>query len=161
ALQPESARWARHCESVGRSLGVAVQAVLVDVPMRGSREANARKARYRAFESWVMPNDVLLLAHNANDQAETVLLKLVQGRRAGGMPERRRIGQGVLVRPLLHVPRDSIAAAAHAIGIAWVDDPSNRELAPDRNFLRHQVIPRLSTRWPDAVARLAAQADAL
>ena len=160
-LAPDSVRWARHCESVGRALDVAVESIRVAVEPRGSYESGARLARYRAFEARIGVDDVLLLAHNANDQAETLLLRLAQGRRAAGMPARRAIGLGVLVRPLLDVTRETIASAARAVGLDWIEDASNADVAHDRNYLRHVVLPKLSARFPEVVTRLARGADAL
>ena len=85
---------------------------------------------------------------------ETILLRQLQGRGAYGMPRTRRLGRGALLRPLLDEDRASIEAYAKARGLEWVEDPSNADLSFDRNFLRRELMPRLMSRWSDAVGRL-------
>ena len=59
-----------------------------------------------------------------------------------------------LRRPLLAVPRIEIAAWANARGLKWIDDDSNVDARFDRNFIRHEVLPVLQAKWPDAASRL-------
>src|SRR5690606_4273751 len=101
--------------------------------------------------------EVVALAHHRDDQAETVLLRLLRGSADGlaGMARLRRFGRGWLWRPLLAVPRERLLAHARAAGLAWIEDPSNRDPAYDRNYLRQDVLPRLRARWPGADAALA------
>jgi tRNA(Ile)-lysidine synthase len=160
-LHEESAQWADHCRAVGDALGVAVIVQAVRVPPQGNREARARRARYTVFARHLEPGERLLLAHHADDQAETLLWRLVRGRLPRGMPARRRLARGVLVRPLLRLTRSDLAAAAAELDSSWIEDPSNRELTYDRNYLRREILPRLRARWPDVVVRLGVQAERL
>jgi tRNA(Ile)-lysidine synthase len=149
-LHADSGAWSRHCAGVARSLGVGFVAHRVNAAGSGGVEARAREARYQAFESCLTgPGDRLLLAHHRDDQVETGLLRLVQGRGLYGMPERRMLGAGWLVRPLLELSRDLLARYAREAGLEWLDDPSNAADEVDRNFLRHRVLPQLRRRWPD------------
>ena len=66
----------------------------------------------------------------------------------------RRFGPGWLVRPLLYFDRAELRAYAEAHDIRWIEDPSNADKRFDRNFLRHEILPRLKTRWPDIANRL-------
>jgi len=121
-----------------------------------SPEEAAREARYAAFESIISCGDYLLAAHHQNDQAETFLLQLMRGAGLAGlsaMPECRELGKGFLLRPLLSWSREQIACYADENRLEWVDDPSNLNIHFDRNFIRHQVMPLLHSRWP-AVARV-------
>jgi tRNA(Ile)-lysidine synthase len=161
ALHAESAAWAAHCRTVARSLHVEIDVVRIAVPARGNREAAARRARYRVLRDRLGPLDCVVLAHHADDQAETLLWRLVRGRTPRGMPARRPLGAGRLVRPFLGLPRTVLDGAATALGVPWIEDPSNRDLTMDRNFLRQEILPRLRARFPDVVARLAAQAEHL
>lgn len=160
-IHADSAAWAHHCRTVGAAFGVRVDVHQATVPPGANLEERARRARYAAFVRLLPAGCTLLLAHHADDQAETVLLRLVTGRLLRGMPGRRILGAGTLVRPLLDVPRVRLHDAARELGLAWLDDPANRDMAFDRNFLRHDVLPRLRRRWPDVGARIAAQAERL
>jgi tRNA(Ile)-lysidine synthase len=102
----------------------------------------------------------IALAHHADDQAETVLLALLRGSGPAGlaaMPVAMPFGRGLLLRPLLDVPRAALAEWAHAQKVQWIDDPANRDSAIDRVWLRRQVLPALQARWPEA-ARTAGRA---
>lgn len=163
-LQEESHRWAEHCRRAARERGVAFRCVAVDVPKKGNREALAREARRRALLECLPEGGALLLAHHADDQSETLLLRLMRG--AGvhglaGMPVIRHWRGHPVLRPLLTVSRQELEHQARAWGLSWVEDPSNRELSMDRNFLRHQVLPLLGERWPQASARLRAATEGL
>ena len=114
-------------------------------------EAAARQARYAVFEDLVEENEVLFLAHHADDQIETFFQRLMRG--AGthglrGMPQSRTMGRGQLFRPVLDIPRSGLEKYAHQHGLEWVEDDSNNDLSLDRNFLRREVLPLLESRWP-------------
>ena len=105
--------------------------------------------------------NVIALAHNLDDQAETVLMNLLRGtgaRGASGMPERARRGGKTFWRPLLAVPRKDILRYAREHGLEWIEDESNADETLTRNFLRRRVAPLLAQRfprWQEAVARAA------
>ena len=148
--------WQRHCESISRQLRVECIVRRAAVP-RGAAEAVSRRARYEAFSDILGVDDVLWLAHHMDDQAETVLWRLLRGGGAAalaGMPVLRRLGRGHLLRPLLDVTRAQIEAWAVARKLGWIDDDSNADLRFTRNYVRHEVLPTLLRRWPDANVRL-------
>jgi tRNA(Ile)-lysidine synthase len=103
--------------------------------------------------------DWLALAHHRDDQAETVLFRLLRGAGvsgAGGMPDERSQGDGPrLIRPLLDRPRALIARYAEAHALAWVEDASNADPRYRRNYLRREVMPRIEAQFPGAAAALA------
>ncbi|MCG5540491.1 MULTISPECIES: tRNA lysidine(34) synthetase TilS [unclassified Halorhodospira] len=165
-LHAGSARWAEHCRAVCQRLGVALECRRVDVPSPVGQglEAAAREARYRAFSALVAPGECLVLAHHAEDQAETFLLRALRGGGLHGlcaMPTTRPLGRGRLARPLLEVSRASLTAYLQARGADWIEDPANRDPAHDRVYLREHVLPALAARWPDAAGRLQAGVAAL
>ncbi len=126
-------------------------------------EAAARDARYRAFALSLASDEYLLLGHHRDDQAETVLLKLLRGagpEGLGGMRESRALGQRNLWRPLLDVPR-AVAAPLRRRSPAsdCIDDPSNADSRLSRNLLRHEILPRLSQHWPQAVESIVHSAS--
>lgn len=152
-LQPEADGWAEHCVATCQALGVpCVVRVVAARPGTGeSPEAAARRARYAALAEVVGAGEAVLTAHHRDDQAETLLLQLLRGagvRGLAAMPRQALLGQGWLGRPLLAVSRAALCHYAEAQGLVWVEDPSNRDLNLDRNYLRHHLMPLLSARWP-------------
>lgn len=162
-LQPNAEIMAQHCQQACVDLDVTcvVEQVRVTPSPGEGVEAAARKARYRVFRQHVQQGDLLLMAHHADDQAETVLFRLLRGagpRGLAGIPRQRAVGAGQLCRPLLGVNRDRLQTWAAATGLKWIDDPSNLSDHYDRNFLRLRVMPLLRQRWPSLTARLARSA---
>jgi len=162
-LLPEADAWQAHCESAAEGLGVPCRALAVAVRESGGEglEANAREARYRALAGCLDEGDWLLTAHHRDDQAETVLLNLMRGAGVAGLrgaARRRRLGRGWLVRPLLAASGEELEAWAWQRNIDWIEDPSNADRRRDRNFLRHEILPRLEARWPAARKQLARSA---
>jgi tRNA(Ile)-lysidine synthase len=158
-LQPEAADWSRHCAEFAASLGIGFRSHRVEVRLESGKgpEASARDARYNALLDELDPGDWLLSAHHREDQAETLLLNLVRGSGPAGIAgigSVRRFGHGWLVRPLLYFDRAELKDYAGTHGIDWIDDPSNADVRFDRNFLRHEILPRLKERWPDIAMRL-------
>ncbi|MDO6562619.1 tRNA lysidine(34) synthetase TilS [Amphritea sp. 1_MG-2023] len=157
-LQPASSQWAAFCGRLAASLQLPFQQQKVTVDQSASLERAARNARYQAFEQLLQPGDCLLLAHHLNDQAETLLFRMLRGagvRGMAGMPQTRALGQAVLLRPLLHVSRQQLHQWAEAEQLEWIDDPSNQDLTYDRNYLRHKIMPLLQARWPGFTHRWA------
>lgn len=157
-LQSAADAWPEHCRRVCTALGIPLEVVRVQVEAGRSLEQAARQARYTAIEMRLEEGEVLLTAQHRDDQAETLLFRLLRGagvRGLAAMPARRRLGRGWLMRPLLDVSRGELEAHARRLGLAWVEDPSNDSLDFSRNYLRHQVMPLLAQRWPQSVTTLA------
>jgi tRNA(Ile)-lysidine synthase len=156
-LSAHAAAWERHCTEQCRLLGVPlyVEKVTVESAGRGVEDA-AREARYEVFEQYLAKGDHLLVGHHADDQAETLLFRLMRGtgpRGLAAMARQRPFGQGALLRPLLGVNRRELEEYARAQGLIWVEDESNTNLNFDRNYLRHRVLPLLAQRWPGYATR--------
>lgn len=162
-LHANADRWAEHATAFAGSLGVPCEVARVRVNARGRGiEAAARDARHAAFAAVLSPGATLLLAHHREDQAETLLLRLLRGASVdglGAMRPQRVIGAGWLLRPWLAHPRERIVDAARALGIDWVEDPANVDLQHDRSYLRQRVWPLLAQRFPAFGERLARLAD--
>lgn len=154
-LSPDSDQWADRCRSSAAALGVAFQAHAVTLGPGSSLEARARTARYRVFDELLVQGDLLLLAHHAGDQTESLLLHLCQGRGLYGMPAARAFGAGRLFRPFLDLPQETLAGYARAHDLDWIEDPSNMDVSLDRNFLRHSLLPMLEARFDQLPKRLA------
>ncbi|MET4027456.1 tRNA(Ile)-lysidine synthase [Marinobacter sp. MBR-99] len=173
-LQPNHQQTEQFCRSLCERLAVPLVVERVQVAVgesgTGGLEEAARTARYDAFRGVLGAGDLLLMAHHADDQVETVLFRLLRGTGVtglAGMPESRPLGRGALFRPWLTVSRDRLAQVARGANLSWVEDPSNASLTFDRNYLRHAVLPELKERWPGLLkrvghsARACAESDAL
>lgn len=159
-LSPQANHWETHCRRVCDTLGIACHTERVTVaPGPQGLEASARAARYAVFKSQLEHGDLLLFGHHADDQAETLLYRLLRTGVPAGMPVARPLGRGWLLRPLLDIPRAVLRDYAVRHCLDWIEDESNARLDFDRNYLRHRVLPTLTARWPDAVARLQRGAD--
>ena len=164
-LHPDSEAWERHCRGAAAALGVGYESrrCLVEPIPGESLEAQARQVRYRALKDLVEPEETLLTAHHADDQLETVMMRLLRGtgvKGLRGIAGLQPFGSGYLARPLLGVTREEILATAQAWGLEWLEDPSNRDCRFDRNYVRAELIPRIAARWPAAartVGRAASQ----
>ncbi|MGB5333730.1 MAG: tRNA lysidine(34) synthetase TilS [Woeseiaceae bacterium] len=158
-LHDDSGAWSEHCETVAAELGVDYRSLSVAVQLESGKgpEASARDARYEALHAELAYGDWLLSAHHREDQAETLLLNLVRGSGPlgiAGIRAIRRFGPGWLARPLLETNRAELVEYAEREALHWLEDPSNADRRFDRNFLRHDILPRLRSRWSDIAARL-------
>jgi len=166
-LSANADAWASFCRRLCRDWNVPLTVRKVKVKRSGKGlEAAAREARYAAFRA--IDADIAL-AHNLDDQAETVLMNLLRGaglRGASGMPAEAALGNRRLVRPLLGLSREQILRYARAHKLEWIEDDSNTDDALTRNFIRLRVGPLLAQRFPRwqqslaRAARLFAQKDA-
>ena len=144
------------------SMPLGVLAVRVDPAAPGGLEAAARDARYAALGSALQPGECLLTAHHLEDQAETLVLQLLRGaglRGLAAMPAAATLGAGRLLRPLLGVARAELRAYAEARGLAHHEDPMNADPRFDRAYLRAELWPRLTHRWPQAALTIARSAS--
>lgn len=163
-LQNQADAWREHCIQQARILDVFIEIKHVNAkPAKGqSPEAAAREARYTAFSEIIEPGDVLVTAHNQNDQAETIVLQLIRGAGVKGlaaMPPKADFYQGILYRPFLEISRTTIENYAQHFHLKWIEDPSNANIHFDRNFLRQRIFPLLADRWPSIEKTLSRSAE--
>lgn len=163
-INPKSAQWAQHCLEVARNLNIPCQVINLNIDLKKgeSLEARAREARYQAIQLHLEENDILLTAHTQDDQAETLLLQLLRGSGVQGlsaMGVSKRLGSTYHYRPLLSVTREAIEEASQVYHLSWITDDSNDNLRFDRNFIRHQILPLLKTRFKGAVSSLSRSAQ--
>ncbi len=162
-LHELSGQWAAHCRRQADEWDIPLIVRSADIhPVAGeSIEALAREARYRLLAQALNADEVLLTAHQQDDQMETMLLQLLRGsgvRGLSGIVRRARFGPGWHVRPMLDFPRAALSAYASGAGLSALTDLSNQDHRFDRNFLRHRVLPVLTSRWPGAGASLSRSA---
>lgn len=160
-LRQESEADAQFVRALGERFGVPVDVGVVRVGP-GSVEAAARAARHAALEAAAdrLGATRIALGHTADDQAETVLMRLIEGtgvRGLAGIPPVR----GRIIRPLIEARHRDAVAALEAARLPWIEDPSNEDLKYFRNRVRHELLPLLGSAYdPEVVTRLTSVARA-
>ncbi|MBI5923519.1 MAG: tRNA lysidine(34) synthetase TilS [Betaproteobacteria bacterium] len=158
-LSPRAEEWQLFCQRVCAEWGISLTVNAVDIPRSSAEglEAAARNRRYAVFSE--ISADWLVLAQHRGDLAETTLFNLLRGTGLAGMasmPETRLLRPGLgLMRPMLGVARFDIDAYLERHHLDWVEDESNQNTGFSRNFLRHEVLPLLLSRFPAAEKKLA------
>lgn len=151
-LRKSSSEDAAFCEALCRKLEIPLKVKMVSVSATGSIEASAREARYSAFYDTMkeLNAETLALAHQADDQAETVLMHLLYGTGTSGLSGMQEYRNPVW-RPLLGYRHTELVNALQEIRQSWCEDESNNETVYTRNYLRHCVIPQIEKAYPQAV----------
>ena len=164
-LSPNADAWAVFCADVCKKLNVPLTISKVKLNNSGlGIEATAREARYNKLLN--SDADFICLAHHQDDQAETLLLQLARGAGVKGLAGMGNVNNKLL-RPLLDVPRSVLDAYAKQHNLAWIDDESNLDTKFNRNFMRHEILPKLAKQYPaikQTISRTAqhmAEADIL
>lgn len=144
--------------------GLGVRCVIgrSDVPHRARRKAislemAAREARYSFFKRTARKIDatVIATAHTADDQAETILLKLMRGAGAeglAGIAGKTTISGMTVVRPMLDSAREEVVAFLNRQRLEWREDLSNRDVSFLRNRVRHELLPMIEQRFNPSIA---------
>ena len=151
--------WQAHCEKICEDWGIPLTSTRLALAVRSNVEGVARAARYEFFTATLATGGLLLLGHHLDDQRETHLLHLLQGRGLYGMPQARPLAAGRLLRPFLSTDRSEIRRYAEKQQLAWCEDVSNFDVTLDRNFLRHQLLPLITARFPGFPRRLGSLGD--
>lgn len=149
-LRADSAQEAQHVAGLATRMGVDHEILQWQGWQGdGNLQDQARRARYRLLTDWAKRGDIPILAlgHTADDQAETVLMRLARSAGVDGlaaMPVRRKLNDVTLLRPLLGVTRDQLRDHLRQNDLSWVEDPSNE----DRRFERVRVRQAMETLQP-------------
>ena len=155
------------CRQLARDLGVPIIVERVDVAARARAEGTSvetagHRIRYELFERKVREGaaNLVATAHTRDDQAETVLLRLIRGAGPAGLAGiRPRIGP--VVRPLLDVRRHELRDYLQRRGLSHREDPSNRDERVLRNRVRHRLIPFLAEHFSPAITDVLARSAAV
>jgi tRNA(Ile)-lysidine synthase len=160
-LRPESSEDASFVEELAAELGLPFLMRRVKVKAKGrSLEEASREERRAALLDMARQTgaDVIALAHHADDQAETLLARLLQGTGASGLAGMRPWSPPFW-RPLLELRRDDLRKWLKQRGFTWREDPTNQDMGPLRNRVRHELLPlaqeRINPRAVEALSRLA------
>lgn len=164
SLSPNASAWAAHCEKICHDLQIdfVQHTINAKASIGESPEEIARERRYALFAEQLSENDMLVTAHQQDDQAETVLLQLLRGAGPKGlaaMPSIKPFGKGWHARPLLNVSREDLQKYAEQHQLTWINDESNTNTDFARNFLRHDVLPIFKKRWPTIAATVSRTAE--
>lgn len=165
-LHADADTWAEHCTKVCLELNIPLSIIKVHVDKHAGDgvEAAARHARYQAIAEHIASDEVLLTAHHQEDQAETILLRLLRGSGSQGLAAMRTFTNAhgfPLWRPLLAFSKNDLQSYATSEKLTWINDPSNSAMHFDRNYLRQEVMPLLTSRWPQASSNMARSARLL
>lgn len=146
-----SAEWVAHCQTQAEAIGVEIK--VCDVEISNSNiEAEAREKRYRCFDRYLDVKAILLTAHHLDDQVETFFLRLMRGAGTLGLSAISAFAsrkESFIARPLLSYSRQQLEVYAEQQQLSWLDDESNEDTRFSRNYIRHQINPRLEYHWPN------------
>ncbi len=149
-LQEQSAEWGEFVASQATSLNIPYIIQKVQIS-DGNLEAQARQARYQAYQLHLQENEILLLAHHQQDQAETAILRLLSGTGVDGLAAMQTIdyrANMTIWRPFLDLTREQIAFWTAQLEVKYIDDPMNYDTHYDRVWCREELWPFLTKRFP-------------
>ena len=151
----------QQCAARGVSLTVRYEDVTaVAEQNKLSFEEAGRRVRYDAFEEIAVSEGIAYIAtaHNADDQAETVLLRLIRGTGVDGLAG-IAVKRGRVIRPLLSCSRKEIEAYCLEKGVPYITDSTNVDTRYSRNYCRHELLPLMETLNPDVRGSLCRLAE--
>ena len=149
-LQAMSADWGQFVSDQCTALNVPCIVETVNV-QAGNLEQQARSARYQAYSKHLKPNEILVLAHHQQDQAETLMLRLLSGAGVHGLAAMKQVDvreQFTIWRPLLDLSREQICQWAIQLNVQNIEDPTNLDTHYDRAWCRHELWSVLQNRYP-------------
>tara|TARA_Y100001936_G_scaffold33960_1_gene32017 strand:+ start:1426 stop:2391 length:966 start_codon:yes stop_codon:yes gene_type:complete len=154
SLNKDSDQWEEHCKIFCDERNIPFQSYGVNINVKKSGlESAARNARYKIFKDTLQSDDQLLMAHHADDVAETILFRLFRGTGIDGLQgpmKKRNLGEGKLLRPWLSHTKLDLIKYLSANDIKYISDKTNFEDNQDRNYIRNEVLRMASNRWPNA-----------
>ena len=138
------------CKNVCKKYGVKFLSYRVDIPLLAEErkqglEETARQERYKIFNKLMSQNSeykCIVTAHNANDNAETVIFNLSRGSGAKGISGIKPVINNI-VRPLIYCSKEEILEYCKKNSVAYVNDSTNTDIDYTRNYIRHQIVPML------------------
>ena len=165
-LQTQSKIWAEHVVKWAQAQQLPCSVLQAQVI--GTDEQAARQARYQVMLAHINQGDVLLLGHHGDDQAETMLMRLIQGAGVKGLSamqawreQSQDARHTILWRPWLTVRRTTISHYAKQLQLPYIDDPTNEDGDNVRSRLRRDIMPLLATYNPNVIENMARSAQLL
>lgn len=161
-LRPESVAEVQQVAELAESLGIPFTAGRVALEAGGpSLQARARDLRYAALRDIAVSESATAIAvgHTRDDQAETVLARLLRGAGVRGLRGIEPRRQDSVIRPLIDCSREEVRGYAEGRGLRFAEDPSNHQRSFERVRMRHELLPILRAEDPRIVDHLASLAD--
>ena len=165
-LQAASGAWAQHVANWAKAQNIPCR--ILQAQLNGRDEQAARQARYDVMRAQLNQDDVLLLAHHADDQAETVLMRLIQGAGVNGLSamqpwrvQAKSAHRIALWRPWLSIKRTTISAYAQRLKLPYINDPTNDTGDNVRSGLRRDIMPVLASYNSNVIDNIARSAQLL
>ena len=155
-LQSISSAWGTFVQQQCRQLNIPCIIQPVNVAS-GNLEQQARNSRYQAYLQHLQADEMLVLAHHQQDQAETLMLRLLSGAGVDGLAAMKQIDireNLTIWRPLLNISREQICQWASDLNVQNIEDPTNADTYYDRVWARQTLWPVLSQRYPKMQAAL-------
>ncbi|WP_343182596.1 tRNA lysidine(34) synthetase TilS [Buchnera aphidicola] len=144
--------FSQHCKKTCQTYKIQFIQKNIKITTKNNFQNNARKLRYKIFEKNMLPNEILVTGHHANDQCETLFLSLIKGRGIpglSGIPHLRYLHSNkIIIRPLLKYTKLQLENWAKKNKINWINDESNLSNKYDRNFIRNKIIIKMQNKWP-------------
>ena len=158
SISPHADSWEMHCKKFcsERDIPLICESIKVDGKKSGLESA-ARQGRYEVFKQNISSSDQLLLAHHADDVAETLMFRLFRGTGIDGLSgpiKSRKLGEGILLRPWLDYSKSILVSYLVDRELHYIEDESNASNNQDRNFIRNEILPLVSKRWPNANSQI-------
>jgi len=154
-INEQANAWTIHCQNFCHKHGIKL--ISVDVNPRSNSEDACRSARQQVYQQYVNKNDCLLTGHHQNDQAETVLFRLIRGTGIQGMTGISLLSylhNIPIYRPMLFTSKYDINTYVTSNGLPYVTDSSNHSDQYSRNFIRNQILPLIETKFPNAIKNI-------
>lgn len=152
-LSKHSKAWEKHCKEfcINQNIPLELKNIKIILKKNDSIEERARQERYKAIYSAINKKTLMLTAHHAEDQAETLLYQLFRGAGVAGlsaMPLIKEIPGGYHVRPFLNINKSTILDIVNFKELKYINDPSNTDTKFSRNYIRKNIIPVIKEKWP-------------
>jgi len=163
-LQDEATAWAAQLYNYCMQSNISLHLYFLKQEKQTGIEAWARQQRYQIFNKVVGDNEILMMAHHANDQAETFLWHAIRGSGLDGLsgiPKTRVLGKGVLLRPLLSLSQQNIHAYQNMKNLPYSQDQSNFDTKYTRNKIRHDILPIIENEWPRVIKTFSTNTEIL
>ena len=149
-----SKQWEKHCESFCKNYGFKFKKFFFNSNnLKGSSlESLMREERYNIFAKVLRKDEILFMGHHLDDQIETLLFRMLRGsglKGSSSIPIKRNLGKGFLIRPFLKLTKFDLIQIAKNKDLKYVEDYSNDDTKFDRNYMRNEVLPKISARWPN------------
>ncbi|QJC38145.1 tRNA lysidine(34) synthetase TilS [Enterobacteriaceae endosymbiont of Donacia marginata] len=150
-LNYKSTFWMKQCFLQCKKWNISFIYKNIYIKHKNNIEQYARKKRYQIFKNIIYKNEILVTAHHLDDQCENFFLFLKRGsgpKGLSGISKIKIFDNLILFRPLLKISKKQIICYAIKKKLKWIEDPSNKNIKYDRNFLRNIILPKITTRWP-------------